>query len=355
MPKITVGVLCGGESSEHRISLLSAANVIAELSKEHYKIVPIGIDRKGNFFLYRDLNFIIHPKDPKRIHLRPNGEPVTFEFGASRRLVFLRTKEHGPKIDVLFPVLHGAFGEDGTIQGLSELAHIPYVGCDVLGSAIGMDKDVTKRLLRDAGILVADFLTIHQKEKSQVKFISLKNDFGLPFFVKPACSGSSVGVSKVHSEREWKLAMESAFIHGEKILVEKMVQGKEIECSILGNNDPLVSIPGEVIPQHDFYSYEAKYLDEHGAQFNIPAEFSSSTIKKIQRIVLQTYRVLACRGMARVDGFLLNDGSFLINEINSIPGFTSISMYPKLWEASGLSYGKLLDRLIELSYISKHR
>lgn len=347
--KISVGVLFGGKSSEHQISLLSASNIIRAIPKDTYRIVPIGINKQGTLFHFKKKNFILHPTDPKKIRLADGGESVSFGFGKSRRLVYLKTKKQGPKLDILFPVLHGVFGEDGTIQGLAELADIPYVGCGVLGSAIGMDKDVTKRLLRDAQIPVADFLTLHSHERSDIRFSSMKQKFGLPFFVKPAVAGSSVGVHKVRSQKEFHAAIDDAFSQCSKILIERMVVGKEIECAVLGNEHPIASLPGEVIPQHDFYSYEAKYLDENGALFHIPVKLSTATIKKIQTVVAKTYQVLECSGMARVDGFLQSDGNFILNEINTIPGFTSISMYPKLWEVSGLNYTDLIDRLIQLA------
>lgn len=352
MGKITVGVLFGGKSSEHQISLLSASNVIAAIPKDKYRIVPIGIDRKGNFLLFKN-NFILHPTDPKRICLAANGEPVTFSFGESKRLVYLNSNKLGPRLDVLFPVLHGAGGEDGTIQGLAELAGIPYVGPKVLSSAIGMDKDVSKRLLKEAGLQVADFAVFHETEKSSLNFLAMKKKFKTPFFVKPSFAGSSVGVHKVRTEKEFKKAISDAFLQFPKILIEKMVEGKEIECAVLGNESPIVSLPGEVIPQHDFYSYEAKYLDETGALFAIPAKLSKSVIQKIQTAVLKTYKTLNCSGMARVDGFLCDDGKFVLNEINTIPGFTSISMYPKLWEVSGIGYSNLIDRLITLALESR--
>jgi D-alanine-D-alanine ligase len=258
------------------------------------------------------------------------------------------------RLDVIFPVLHGTFGEDGTMQGLLSLADIPCVGPGVEASAIGMDKDVTKRLWRDAGLPIADFLVVRSSEAKRWSYGPIKKKLGMPFFIKPAIAGSSVGVHKVESTRQFSKALSDAFLYSHKVLIERMVRGREIECSVLGNDEIKVSLPGAVIPTHNFYSYEAKYLDPNGAQFEIPARMSKSMVRKIQGIVREAYLVLGLEGMARVDGFLTKDGQFILNEVNTIPGFTKISMYPKLWEASGLSYPDLIDRLIQLA-MERHK
>jgi D-alanine-D-alanine ligase len=258
------------------------------------------------------------------------------------------------ELDVIFPVLHGTYGEDGTVQGLLKLANIPFVGAGVLSSAIGMDKDVMKRLLRDAKIPVARFITLHQYDKDLHTFENAVEQVGCPFFMKPANSGSSVGISKVKTKEEFKSCVEAAFSYDRKILIEEFIQGREIECSVLGNDHPIASLLGEVIPQHEFYSYTAKYLDEDGARFEIPVSLPPGVAEKIQQMAISAYRVLCCEGMARVDFFLGEKGEVYVNEINTIPGFTKISMYPKLWVASGLSYSGLLDCLIELA-IERHQ
>ena len=228
-----------------------------------------------------------------------------------------------------------------------KLAGVPFVGSDVLGSAIGMDKDVVKRLLRDAGISIADFVTF--KRPDNIIFEDVQEKLGLPLFVKPANAGSSIGINKVHDEDEFDAAVKEAFKFDQKIIIEEAIIGREIEVAVLGNENPEASIPGEVIPHHEFYDYSAKYLDENGAGLEIPAKLTDEETKKIQATAIKTFRTLCCEGMARVDGFLTESGEFIINEINTIPGFTKISMYPKLWEASGLPYSKLIDRLIELA------
>ena len=255
----------------------------------------------------------------------------------------VRTKE---KIDVIFPVMHGPFGEDGSMQGLLKLASVPFVGAGVLGSAVGMDKEIMKKLLRDAGIPIGKFVTSRLNDK--INFKKAKKDLGLPMFIKPANMGSSVGVSKVRDEKEFKQAVREAFKYDNKILIEEFINAREIECAVLGNDFPMASVPGEIVANQEFYSYDAKYIDE-GAVAEIPAKIDKKTMKKVQELAIRTFQALNCEGMGRVDCFLKKNGEVLVNEINTIPGFTDISMYPKLWEASGISQTKLLDRLIELA------
>jgi D-alanine-D-alanine ligase len=336
--KIRVGVIFGGRSSEHEISLLSARSIIDAIDRRKYEVALIGIGKDGRWLGAEGESYLLHAADPKRIAinlkrtkelaLRPGGGGV------------------GP-VDVVFPVLHGTYGEDGSVQGLLRMLDLPFVGPDVLGSAVGMDKDVAKRLLRDAGIPVADFLAFGTGEA--VRPASVWKRLGRPVFVKPANQGSSVGVSKASDDAELKRAVKDAFRYDTKILVEEAVPGREIEVSVLGNEAPQASAPGEVIPHHEFYSYEAKYLDDHGAGLAIPAKLSAAAARKVQALAVKTFRTLALEGMARVDFFLRKDGRFVVNEVNTIPGFTKISMYPKLWAASGLSYPKLIDRLITLA------
>jgi D-alanine-D-alanine ligase len=254
---------------------------------------------------------------------------------------------------VIFPVLHGPYGEDGTVQGLLKLANIPFVGAGVLGSAVGMDKDVMKRLLRDAKIPIAHFLTLYEYNRHQFTFEDLVKEVALPFFVKPANLGSSVGISKVKNKEDFDAAIDTAFLYDRKILIEEFVPGREIVCSVLGNDNPIASLPGEIVPNHEFYSYEAKYLDTEGANYKTPVELPQPLVEKIQQMAIDACRVLCCEGMARVDLFLKENGELIVNEINTIPGFTKISMYPKLWVASGLPYSELLDRLIALA-IERH-
>lgn len=317
--KIRVGILFGGKSAEHEVSLQSAKNVISAINKDKYETVLIGVDRTGQWRLNSGQKLLAQ------------GKSITLD-------------ESTKKVDVIFPILHGPFGEDGTVQGLLKLANIPFVGASVLGSAVGMDKDVMKRLLRDANIPIGRFMVFNNES-----FKDIVEKLGIPLFVKPANLGSSVGVSKVNNEEEFKKAIELAFEYDNKVIIEEFIKGRELECSVLGNKNPKASVVGEVLPNHEFYSYEAKYIDENGAVIKIPADISSKVSEKVRELAVKTFKVLECEGMGRVDFFLKNNNDVIVNEINTIPGFTSISMYPKLWEASGVSYSDLIDKLIQLA------
>ena len=303
--KLKIGVLFGGKSAEHEVSLQSAENIINSLDKNKYEIVSIKISKTGEF-----------------------------DFAKLE------------KVDVIFPALHGPFGEDGIMQGVFREMGKPFVGAGVLGSAVGMDKDVMKRLLLQAGIPIGKFVVLRNHEK--YNFAKIKKQLGLPMFVKPANMGSSVGVSKVKNEADFKKATSQAFLFDSKILIEEFIDGRELECSVLGNEFPMASVPGEIISGQEFYSYDAKYVDSTSV-CQIPAKIDKKTSKKIQELAIKTFQVLNCEGLGRVDFFLKKNGGVLVNEINTLPGFTNISMYPKLWEASGLPQTKLLDRLIELA------
>jgi D-alanine-D-alanine ligase len=308
--KIRVGILFGGKSAEHEVSLQSARNVAEAIDKEKYEVVEIKIEKDGKWSLSWD------------------------------QLV-------EEKFDVIFPILHGPFGEDGTVQGLLKLAGIPFVGAGVLGSAVGMDKDVMKRLLREAGIPIGKYLVLREGEK--IAFKKVVAALKTPFFVKPANMGSSVGVSKVSSQKEYKEALTEALQFDRKIILEENIQSREIECSVLGNDNPKASVPGEVIVHDAFYSYNTKYIHAEGATLAIPANLPKTKIKEIQKLAVETFKVLNCEGLGRVDFFLKKNGKLYVNEINTIPGFTSVSMYPKLWEASGIGYAELIDILIQLA------
>ncbi len=345
-----LAILFGGQSVEHEISLISAKNIIKAIDKNKYNIIPIGITKNDEFLYFKSNNYFLNSDNPKTISLDvSNGRPIVFLPGKSQEIIGIIDHNLKIKIDIAFPVLHGGFGEDGTIQCLLKLSSIPFVGSGVLGSAIGMDKDVSKRLLKEAGIPVAKFLTFYLFEKNKINFYEIAKKLGKPFFVKPANTGSSVGINKVNRKEEFKKAIAEAFKYDNKIIIEETLVGKEIECSILGNDTPIASLPGEIIPHDVFYSYRAKYLDENGADLVTPANLTKSIIKKVQNYSIKTYKTLGCEGMARVDGFLTPNGEYFINEVNTIPGFTSISMYPKLWEVGGISYKKLINTLIDLA------
>ena len=345
--KLRVALLFGGKSAEHEISVISARNIFAAMDKKKYEVIAIGIDKQGRWFLDEDAR-LLSAREQSKVEFH-GTKHVTAVLPGESRTPMVRPSTglaFGP-VDVVFPVLHGPFGEDGTIQGLLKLANVPFVGAGVLGSALGMDKDVMKRLLRDARVPIAKFIAFERADV--ISFVKVKKTLGLPVFVKPANLGSSVGISRVANRNQFRRAITDAFRYDNKIVIEESIRGREIECSVLGNQKPIASLPGEIIVQHDFYSYDAKYLDQKGARFEIPARLPKAVIQEIRGLAVRSYRVLCCEGMARVDFFLRDNGEVLVNEINTIPGFTQISMYPKMWQASGVSYSRLIDRLISLA------
>ena len=345
--KIRVGILFGGKSAEHEVSLQSAKNVIDAIDKEKYDVVPMGIDKCGRWVLGKTSDLLCNSDDPKLIKLNQSSKNIALVPQSDGQISDLTGMQTDNAIDVVFPILHGPFGEDGTVQGLLKLANIPFVGAGVLGSAVGMDKDIMKRLLRDAGIPITKFLAF--KKDDVVNPEEVINTLGLPLFVKPANMGSSVGISKVKSGEELNKAVAEAFQYDTKILVEEFIEGREIECSVLGNSDPIASVPGEILPSHEFYSYEAKYIDENGAALKVPADIPEQIKSDVQELAIKTFKVLECEGLGRVDFFLKPDGKLIVIEINTIPGFTKISMYPRLWAQSGISYTDLIDKLIQLA------
>ena len=333
--KIRVGVLFGGRSGEHEVSLRSAASVIAALDRSKYDVLPMAITKDGQW---------LPPAQSAR--LLPDPRPA-IAASRTRALTIQPVPHSADSLDVVFPVLHGTFGEDGTVQGLLELAGLPYVGSGVLGSAASMDKDVMKRLFRERGLPTPRHAAFLRGQASPAKIL---RQFELPVFVKPANLGSSVGITKAHDRRELVQALDLAARYDRKILVEEFIDGREIECSVLGNSHPDASVPGEIIPCHEFYDYEAKYLDDR-SELIIPARLTHAQTRRVQQLAVAAFLACECAGLARVDFFLERPtGRILVNEVNTMPGFTSISMYPKLWEASGLPYPVLLDRLIEFAF-----
>jgi D-alanine-D-alanine ligase len=336
--KIRVGILYGGQSAEHEISILSARNVLAALDRERFEPVLIGIDKSGRWLAQDEQKLLASAPDPRQVAVQP-GLPAPVEVTAGR-------------VDVVFPVLHGTLGEDGAMQGLLEVAGIAYVGAGVLGSAIGMDKDVMKRLLREAGVPVADFRTVRRGRflADPAAVCSELLPLGFPLFTKPANAGSSVGVRKVRDPAHLEDAIRYALQFDGKAVAEQAIAGREIELAVLGGSPPTVSVAGEIIVEHadGFYSYEAKYLDEHGARLELPARLAPADLARAQALALRAFEVLECEGLARVDLFFAPDGTFYVNELNTLPGFTAISMYPKLWAQSGLSQTELISRLIDL-------
>jgi D-alanine-D-alanine ligase len=348
---LRIGILFGGRSGEHEVSLASASSVIRGLDPDKYEAVPIGITKDGHWLVGQGATKMLPEvlKGGRRVMLAADPTEAA--------LVPLDRGAGAQRLDVIFPVLHGTFGEDGTIQGMLDLAGLPYVGTGVLGSAVGMDKDVSKRLCQEAGIPVVPWVTVHrwhwERDPATVQ-AEIEKHFPYPVFVKPATLGSSVGMTKVHEAAELSPALRLACEFGTKILVEQAVTAREIEVSVLGNHEPKASVPGEIVPHREFYDYTAKYLEE-GTQLKIPADLLPTQVQRIQSLAVQAFGVLELAGMARVDFFLEKSGGRLyLNEVNTIPGFTSISMYPKLWEASGIPFGQLIDTLIELA-LEMHR
>lgn len=354
-PKLKIGVLFGGRSAEHEVSIVSATSVINALDKSKYDVVPIGISKEGRWLSAVNVIQLLRDKSP----IEQFPEHVLLPDPRKQSLVNISGAfpQNGQKVDVIFPVIHGTFGEDGTIQGLFELADIAYVGAGVLGSAVGMDKVIAKQLLEQAGIPVAKGIAFlySQYEKNEKELIAeIERKLKYPCFVKPPNQGSSVGISKAHDRRELVAAIHLAGEYDRKVLVEKAVtKPREIELSVMGNDDPMVSLPGEIIPSNEFYDYDAKYVDGK-SDAHIPAKLPKTLIKKLQQTAMKAYKVLDCAGMARVDFLVQKDGKIYLNEINTLPGFTSISMYPKMWEASGVSYSELLDKLIGYA-IERHQ
>lgn len=350
--RLRVAILFGGRSAEHEISLLSARFVLESLDPERYEPVLIGIDKAGRWLLQRPELLLEGARDPRQVELDRAQPDVVLPAYPGAELVGLGQRAAGLAIDVAFPVLHGPMGEDGTVQGLLELAGIPYVGSGVLGSAVGMDKDVMKRLLGAAGLPILPYVTVRRRrwERSSDEVERALSALAFPLFVKPANLGSSVGVSRVTEPAALAAAVQHAFEFDDKIVVEAGLRApREIECAVLGGEEPFASVPGEISVAHPdgFYSYAAKYLDEHGAVTRIPADLTAAESAQAQRLALATFAALEADGLARVDLFLDSERRFWVNEINTLPGFTAISMFPKLMAASGVPAGTLVSRLIE--------
>jgi D-alanine-D-alanine ligase len=347
MSKKNIILLYGGKSTEHEISIRSARNIAKAANTSLFEIIPIGIAKNGSWYLktMSELN-------SEDVVLQ-NDHLLTLTPGSTdQKIINVKSQKSIGRIDVAFPIVHGTNGEDGTLQGLLKTMQIPFVGPGVIGSALCIDKDVAKRLMNEAGITNAPFLSYHKSERNQITFEKAVNSLGLPMYIKPPNLGSSVGISKVTSKKEFDTAVDHAFLFDQKIIIEKNIVGREIECAVLGNSNPKASLVGEVVTvsdNHDFYSYEAKYIDAQGSKTVIPAELSIDLQKSIQTIAVKTYQTLSCEGMARVDVFVTQDDEIIVNEVNTLPGFTDISMYPQLWEASGINYTDLITELLMLA------
>lgn len=340
MGKKAVAIVFGGQSGEHEVSLMSSTNVLQAINREKYDVEMIGITKKGKWMLYTG----------------PIGKIKTGEWEREKEFLIEDFSINHPllkKIDVIFPVLHGPMGEDGTVQGLFELANLPYVGCGVLASAVGMDKIYTKMIYELEGLPQGKFLLVMKSkwEKQQKEIIEeIEGKLEYPIFIKPANMGSSVGITKAHNKEELIVGIEEAGQYDRKILLEEFINCREIECAVLGNEEPEASILGEIIPSNEFYDYKAKYFDDGGSRLLIPAPIDEKTTEKIRNLAIQAFKAIDGSGLARVDFFIeKTTGKIYINEINTLPGFTNISMYPKLWEKTGIPYRELIDKLIQLA------
>ena len=357
--KIRVGLIFGGRSGEHEVSFCSASSIIKVIDKDKYTVVPIGITKEGRWISPQDSELALQSGK-----IEGKNTVILLNDSFSKSLVCIDNNQRLDKssalekLDVIFPVLHGPYGEDGTVQGLLELANIPYVGAGVAASAISMDKDLMKTIFQQKGLPILKWMTIKRREwqKDKKKILSIiQNGFEYPLFVKPTNLGSSVGITKVHKKEELERAIDLASSYDRKILIEEgLEEVREIECGVLGNDEPKASVVGEVRPAGEFYDYDSKYIDE-GTQLIIPADLPDGVSKKVQEIALCAFKAIDAAGMARVDFFVSKkENKIYLSEINTIPGFTSVSMYPRLWEASGIPYPDLIDQLIQLA-LERHQ
>jgi len=347
--KLHIALMFGGKSPEHAVSVRSARNIYQAIDRDRFDVSLIGVDLEGKWFRLEEGAFL-----GEGLNIAQMGTQLAAIPGASSaQIIELHTGKALPQISAVFSIIHGPFGEDGSLQGLLQHLNLPYVGPGVLGSAVAMDKDVSKRLLKEAGLLVADYLVFHAYEANAIDYFAVKNQLGLPLFIKPANMGSSIGVCKADNKEEFDEAVAEAFRYDHKIVVESFIEGRELECAVLGNEILDATGIGEIVMEAGFYDYDSKYISADAAKLYIPAKISDLALHKLRIVAKQAYQVHACEGLARVDMFLTAENDVYVNELNTLPGFTSISMYPKLWEVEGLSYSNLITRLIELA-IERH-
>ena len=346
--KKKIAIICGGKSPEHEISIRSVKNVIEALDSSRFEPVLIGISKEGTWYHFSNLAAIKDATFLSDKNKITGTEVASFVVIEGTPYLYLLKSAQKISVDAAFPIMHGSYGEDGTIQGLIRMMGLPLIGCDVFASAAGMDKEVMKRLLEQAGIPSAKYLVL--SDQSKVAYEDVIKKLGTPFFIKPANAGSSVGVHKIKTADDYTKKLKDSFLYDTKVLAEEFIDGREVECAVLGHYfNAKSSVPGEIIPQHEFYSYEAKYLDDNGAILKIPAELRPETTKKLQEMAVKVFATFLCEGLTRVDFFVTKkDGNIYMNELNTLPGFTSISMYPKMWEATGITYKNLITQLIDL-------
>lgn len=345
--KKKIAIVFGGKSAEHEVSMASALNIFNALDKSLFEPILLGVSKEGSWYHFSDADVFKKHKYLIDKELSSHHVVSLLSYQDKPYILVLKTNEK-IVIDCAFPIIHGTLGEDGTLQGYFKILNVPFVGCGVLSSAIGMDKDFMKRVLNEAQIPNSRYLVLRKEEEPVYSDIVKK--IGSPFFIKPANGGSSVGVHKIKNEMEFNKKINNSFSYDHKVLAEEFIEGREIECAIMGLNlHPKASLPGELIIKHEFYSYDAKYVDAHGAQIVIPAPLEEAKMKELQNLALKTFKALGCDVIARVDFYLKKDGTLLVNEINTLPGFTEISMYPKMWQATGFEYKDLITNLIHLA------
>ncbi len=351
MSKINLTIFCGGQSTEHEISIISASNILAALNSQKYQVFLIYINRQGEWLALPDYDEQAGPSQLSRlVDDKNNAVLVTPKMGAKGTpWLLLDESRRTIPCDLVFPVLHGPRGEDGRLQGLLELLQLPYVGCDALSAAMCMDKDISKRIVQFENIKTAPWIVLQKHSYTQSKLKNQLADIGYPCYVKPANMGSSVGISKVKTRTQLAKAINLAFQYDQKVIIEKHIEGREIECAVLGNYKPVAALPGEIIPMNAFYDYKAKYIDDNADKLDVPAKLDEPVLEAIQEAATHIYKKLECSGMARVDFFITKDNDIYFNEVNTIPGFTNISLYPKCWQHCGISYDKLLDELFQLA------
>lgn len=350
MTRKRIGVVCGGPSAEHSVSLISAVNIVAAIDPKRFDIVVIGVDRDGQWHHYAPGAFVTNADDPAQIALRPPDNTLLLNPGGGCHTLIDSTNGDAVEpIDVFFPIIHGTTGEDGSLQGLMRWLGTPFIGSDVAASSAAMDKDLAKRVLAEAGLATAPYRALKRGDSGAADFTSLAAELGNPLFIKPANQGSSVGVSQVTEASELVPAIDNALVFDDKVLIEARITGREIECAVLGNDEPLVSGCGEIVLGHGFYSYETKYLDPDAAGVVVPADLDATTRETVRAAAATAFQALGCQGLARVDVFVTTEERVIVNEVNTLPGFTPISMYPKLFEHAGIDYSSLLTKLIELA------
>ncbi|OFZ31799.1 MAG: D-alanine--D-alanine ligase A [Bdellovibrionales bacterium RIFCSPHIGHO2_01_FULL_40_29] len=346
--KRKIALIFGGRSAEHEVSLNSAKNIFTAMDTNLFDVQLIGISKEGTWYQFANSDVFKKHKSLNDSRLTDEDMVTLISIGGNPYFYSFRTQERR-QIDCAFPIIHGTMGEDGTLQGLFKVVQLPFVGCDVLASAVGMDKEFMKRLMTESGIKNSKYLIL--RRENMLPYNEIVKELGSPFFIKPANAGSSVGVHKIKTEDDYMNKISDSFLYDHKVLAEQFNEGAEVECSVLGlNQKPKASLPGQLKVHHEFYSYEAKYIDAKGAEIIIPAPLPENQIREIQELAVKTFKSLGCDGLARVDFFVNKNGEILVNEINTLPGFTQISMYPKMWEASGLKYSALITELIQIAF-----